>query len=101
VIGLTDGEIPRDQWIGQQPNSYAIGIRIPYFYILFRLAGQRHRFNFLEGVIGPELKETGNVAGCGLLINSDDKLTIFFTLNGILIGSVLIVFWHIFQDFMT
>jgi hypothetical protein len=48
------------------------------------------------GIIRPEVKDTGNVIGCGILINPDDKLAIFFTLNGILIGSVLIFFHCIF-----
>jgi hypothetical protein len=59
----------------------------------FYLAGQqRHHFEFPEGVIRPEQKETGNIAGCGLLMKPDDNLTIFFTLNGILIGSVYLKF---------
>jgi hypothetical protein len=82
-------------WIGQSPNSYAIGIPNPpnaNFYSIFRSAGQRHLFEFPEGVIRPKPKETENVYGCGILMNPDDKLTIFFTLNGILMGSVLIFF---------
>jgi hypothetical protein len=87
MVGLSDGEIPRGRWIGLSPNSYAIYIEIPdgNFYH-FRLAGHTHRFEYPEGVIRPELKDTGNVAGCGILVNSDDKLTIFFTLNGLLAG---------------
>jgi hypothetical protein len=71
------------------PNSYAILISIPTgnFY-QFGLAGQHHRYVFPNGVIRPEWKETENVAGCGILMNPDDKLTIFFTFNGILLGSV-------------
>jgi hypothetical protein len=57
---------------------------------MFSLAGHRHEFQFPEGVIQPEVKDTGKVVGCGILMNPDDKLTIFFTVNGILIGSVLI-----------
>jgi hypothetical protein len=82
-----DEEIPR----GRSLNSYAIGIRIPYRSYHFFLSEQRHLFQFPEGVIQPELKETGNVVGCGILMNPEDKLTIFFTLNGILLGPVLIV----------
>jgi hypothetical protein len=61
----------------------------------FRLAGQRHHFEFPEGVIRPEQKESGNVAGCGILMNPDNKFTIFFTINGILIGSVYFNLIHI------
>jgi hypothetical protein len=74
-----DREIPRDQWIGFSPNSYAIVIRIPEanFYDFYH-AGRNHHFEFPEGVIRPEQKDTENVIGCGILMNSDDKLTIFF-----------------------
>jgi hypothetical protein len=30
----------------------------------------------------------GNVAGCGLLLNEENKLSIFFTLNGIFLGKL-------------
>jgi hypothetical protein len=46
----------------------------------------RHRFALPAGVIRPELKETGNVVGCGILIYPEDKLTIFITFNGIFAG---------------
>jgi hypothetical protein len=90
TVGLAGGEIPRGGWIGMSPNSYAIGIPQYREFYQFRLAGQQNYFEFPEGVIQPEVKETGNVFGCGILVDPDDKLTIFFTLNGILIGSVLI-----------
>jgi hypothetical protein len=66
--------------IGLLPNSYAIGIPNPNgnFYE-FRHAGQLNLIGYANG---------GNVFGCGILMNPDDKLTIFFTVNGILIGSV-------------
>jgi hypothetical protein len=86
-----DGQIPPGGVIGYPPNSYAILIPIPTWNIYpFLLAGQRHDFEFPEGVIRPKMEETGNIAGCGILMNPNDKLTIFFTFNGILIGSVLI-----------
>jgi hypothetical protein len=94
LVGLTGGEIPFGRWIGQSPNSYTIGICTPNcnFYQFLRLAGQRHLIEFPDEVF----KDTGNVVGCGLLINPDDKLTIFFTFNGIMIGSLLIFPSHIF-----
>jgi hypothetical protein len=77
VVGLTNREIPLGGLIGLSPNSYNIGIPIPNgnFY-QFRIAGQRHNFEFPEGVIRPVLKETENVCGCGILMNPDDKVTI-------------------------
>jgi hypothetical protein len=88
LLGLTDGKFPLGPWLFRLPNAYYICIPIANgnFYHFF-LAGQRHHFEFPEGVIRPEVKERGNVFGCGILMNPDDKLTIFFTLNGILIGS--------------
>jgi hypothetical protein len=35
----------------------------------------------------PKLKGPGNVTGCGILLNPEDKLFIFFTFNGILLGN--------------
>jgi hypothetical protein len=54
------------------------------------LAGERHSFEFPEGAIRPEMKEHGNVFGCGLVLDPKDKLAIFFTLNGILYGEVML-----------
>jgi hypothetical protein len=49
-----------------------------------------HPFECFEDAIKPEWKwaarEGGNVAGCGLLLNSKNQLAIFGTLNGILLG---------------
>jgi hypothetical protein len=97
VVGLTDGKICLGGLFGFPANSYAINI--PFITpngnsYQFFLAGQRHLIEFSsDGGIRPEQKETGNVVGCGILMNPDEKLTIFFTLNGILIGSVLIFFY--------
>jgi hypothetical protein len=94
-----DREIPYGGGFGLSSNSYAIVTPIPNWNIYkFRLAGQRHRFEFPAGVIRPEKKETGNVIGCGILLDSDDKLTIFFTVNGLLIGSFFDIF---FYEFIT
>jgi hypothetical protein len=93
LVGLTDGEIPYGEPIGFTPNSYAIAILIPNRNIYhFCLAGECHRFQFPEGAIRPELKDTGNVIGCGILMDPDGKLAIFFTVNGLLIGTILNIF---------
>jgi hypothetical protein len=39
-----------------------------------------------EGANRPEKKQYGNVFGCGLVLDPDNKLAIFFTLNGQLLG---------------
>jgi hypothetical protein len=67
--------------IGQDSNSYASAIPIGHHGCL--LAGERHRFELPEGaIIRPKMKEDGNVYGCGLVLDPDNNLAIFFTLNG-------------------
>jgi hypothetical protein len=85
-IGLSDGAIPEDDnlWIGGFLNSYGNG-RIFWFECL--LAGERHPFELPDGSIQPEPRNVGmNVMGCGLVLDSDNKLAIFFTSNGYLSG---------------
>jgi hypothetical protein len=41
----------------------------------------------------PESIVQGNVFGCGILMDSDNKMTAFFTLNGILLGEFLLEIW--------
>jgi hypothetical protein len=65
--------------------------------------GKRHRFELPNGAIRPKWKARlpfelatdpnrpewnyhGDVIGCGLLLDSENKLAIFFTLNGVLRG---------------
>jgi hypothetical protein len=44
----------------------------------------------------------GDVYGCGLLMDSDNKLTIFFTINGILLGQFfLMLFMYTFNSKKT
>jgi hypothetical protein len=51
---------------------------------LCHLSGRQHQFHWPFGATKPESKGLG-VDGCGLLL-TDNKLAIFFTINGILIG---------------
>jgi hypothetical protein len=83
-FGLSDGAIPKDDddnlWIGKFSNSYAT-----IFWFECLLAGERHPFELPDGAIQPEPKDFGtNVMGCGLVLDSDNKLAIFFTSNGTL-----------------
>jgi hypothetical protein len=54
------------------------------------LAGERHLFELPEGAIRPKWKEYWNVLGCGLVLDPEDKLAIFFTLNGKLFGELVL-----------
>jgi hypothetical protein len=72
--------------IGDYPNSYAISTGSNWY----RLAGETRPFELPDGAIQPPVsKYKGNVYGCGLVMDPNDKLTIFFTLNGILMGQFL------------
>jgi hypothetical protein len=53
-----------------------------------RLAGETHHFELPEGAIRSR-RELSNVNGCGLMLDLEDKLSIFFTLNGKLMGMSL------------
>jgi hypothetical protein len=86
-VGLSDGAIP--DWIGRNPNSFAIDIGLHHCYGCW-LAGEPHVFELPEGAIQPEMKENGNVYGCGLVLDPDNNLAIFFTLNGKLLGKLIL-----------
>jgi hypothetical protein len=58
--------------------------------IYYWLSGEgkyKKKFEWPNEVNGvPKRNGPGNVAGCGLLLNAENKLFIFFTFNGILLG---------------
>jgi hypothetical protein len=60
--------------------------------------GENYMFELPEGSITwPERKRGKNINGCGILLFPNGKVTIFFTLNGQLLGeriSFLIIFLH-------
>jgi hypothetical protein len=86
-FGLSD--IPNNSWIGEYSNSYALAIPIGGNEYL--LSGEYHFFELPEGTIRPEMKENGNVFGCGLVLEPDNNLAIFFTLNGQLLSELVLV----------
>jgi hypothetical protein len=90
-VGLSDGTYHDDDnsWIGDYSNSYAISTD-GYYHNGCWLAGATHNFGLPEGAIRPRLKSSidANVFGCGLVLDCDDKLWIFFTLNGKLLGEL-------------
>jgi hypothetical protein len=77
TIGLSDGTNP-----DEHPKYF---IPIHYYYACW-LAGEEHRFEYPEGAIRPRRVDGINVHGCGLVLDPKNKLSIFFTLNGILLG---------------
>jgi hypothetical protein len=55
------------------------------------LARERHYFELPEGDVQPRWKRNGlDVFGCGLVLDLEDKLWIFFTLNGKLLGELVL-----------
>jgi hypothetical protein len=56
------------------------------------LAGKQHKFEHPRpnGAI-----VTGGVFGCGLLLNPKNELAVFFTLNGNLLGKLLVVYFRV------
>jgi hypothetical protein len=52
----------------------------------YRLNGNAHRFDWSNGGVKPEWNGMGDVIGCGILMDANNELDIFFTLNGILRG---------------
>jgi hypothetical protein len=62
------------------------------------LEGVAHPYELPEGAIGPIPKNNGmDVYGCGLVLDPENKLSIFFTLNGHLLSkfSVGSGFWMV------
>jgi hypothetical protein len=74
--------------IGQYSNSYAI--QTGYYEYECWLAGETHQFELPEVAIQPRREYIRfNVHGCGLVLHPEDKLWIFFTLNGKLRGELV------------
>jgi hypothetical protein len=84
VIGLLYNRMNFGVLLPKSANTYAIAT------ILKDSSGV---YVFTEGPVEtrPESPNVqGNVYGCGLLIDPDNELTIFFTLNGILLGELFL-----------
>jgi hypothetical protein len=97
-VGLSDVDIPdpADLWIGVDPNSYAFQTDHYGYSCLF--AGEERHFELSEGGIQPiQKRNRNNVYGCGLVLDPEDKLAIFFSLNGKLLGKLMLDILKIFQ----
>jgi hypothetical protein len=82
--------MPHNSWIGEYSNSYASAI-VGQHCNGYWFAGERHRFELPEGAVRPSWKYI-NVFGCGLVLDPNNKLAIFFTLNGQLLGELVLEF---------
>jgi hypothetical protein len=91
-LGLSRASVVSDKsyaFIGEYSNSYAILIAGNTCY-RSSLAGASLYFELPEGAVQPIWKRNGNVFGCGLVLDPDNKLEIFFTLNGKLLGKLML-----------
>jgi hypothetical protein len=86
-IGLSGGSMPAGALFGKHPNSYAIKNGCDYGFMSGNANVQR--FGPSNGGIKLELNGTGDVIGCGLVLNPAGKVAIFFTLNGTLLGKLV------------
>jgi hypothetical protein len=64
-------------------NTYGFSLRFDYFGI----AENKHSIDWPSGAVKPTWNGQGDVYGCGLLLSSDNELSISFTGNGLLIGN--------------
>jgi hypothetical protein len=65
--------------VGKSPNSYATPLGFDYYL----LSAEEHAFEWPNGT---EKHAIRDVLGCGLLLSPKNRLSIFFTFNGILLG---------------
>jgi hypothetical protein len=79
-VGLSNGHIPAKSNATNSPNCYAVWADDDCCF----LSGKMHKFNANK----PKWNDQGDVLGCGILMSPDpeNKVFIFFTLNGILMG---------------
>jgi hypothetical protein len=85
LIGLSNRNIPNGSAVGSLPNSYGIVESSNNYF----LSGKSRDFEWPEEAIEPEWNRSGNwenVVGCGIFLSSTKKLSLFFTLNGTLMG---------------
>jgi hypothetical protein len=88
--------------IGVYPNSYAIST-ISELLNWRILAGRTPILELpADEAISLEPKENeANVYGCGLVMDPNDKLAIFFTLNGILMGQFILNAFQLYHSKKT
>jgi hypothetical protein len=89
-VGLSNGFIPQSSSFTNSPNCYALSAGEDWCF----LSGRMHDFKWPTGEneSGWNWIGQGDVIGCGILMDPANKVFIFFTLNGILMGSLFSFF---------
>jgi hypothetical protein len=83
-----DGAIPVPV---HSANSYTIPTTGYMYEYKFWLGGKIHHFELPKVGILPLMKfDATDVFGCGLILDPEDKLSIFFTVNGQLLGELVL-----------
>jgi hypothetical protein len=94
TVGLSNGIIPAvHTWNIDSPEYYGFRTGNDYasHYDFCSVSGRDHAFEWPNGAIKPNLIwGPGVVIGCGILLNPDMKLAIFFTRDGTLMGQFLV-----------
>jgi hypothetical protein len=88
-VGLSNGNISDDgQLITENRNYYYFGNGDDHC----TLDENEHIFEWQDWTMQPEWNGDGDgdVIGCGLVLNPNNQLAIFFTVNGILMGQFLL-----------
>jgi hypothetical protein len=78
LIGLSDGFV-------FMPNVL-LGYALSHDFSLCFIDGTKHDIELPNMAIKSKLNGLGDVVGCGLLLDMKNKVSIFFTLNGTLLG---------------
>jgi hypothetical protein len=88
TVGLSDGSIPDNLTVGRYANSYAISTG--YFDYGIWLEDFELQYDEMpEGTFEPDWRsDRTTLYGCGLVLDPEDKLFIFFTVNGRLVGEL-------------
>jgi hypothetical protein len=94
-VGLSNGNFSADgQFICETRNYHYYGNGFDNCSV----SGETHTFQWPDGAIKPTWNDEEDVVGCGLLLSPNNKLSIFFTGNGILMGQF--VFWEFVTCFV-
>jgi hypothetical protein len=90
TIGLSDGNNSGRRFsLGFTLNSYELSSDCDYCY----LAGESHKIEWPNGNNDADeysIRGKRKTIGCGILLNPVNKLSIFFTFNGVLLGKIAV-----------